>query len=83
MRMLHGKLAEMQTGEGKTLTAVLPAVTVALAGAPVHVITVNDYLARRDAAYCWRRSTPSSRLRVGLDRPRARSATQRVAGLRL
>ena len=47
--LLHGKLAEMQTGEGKTLTAVLPAVTVALAGAPVHVITVNDYLARRDA----------------------------------
>jgi preprotein translocase subunit SecA len=49
--MLHGALAEMQTGEGKTLTAVLPAVTVALAGAPVHVITVNDYLARRDAEY--------------------------------
>ena len=47
--LLHGKLAEMQTGEGKTLTAVLPAVTVALAGAPVHVITVNGYLARRDA----------------------------------
>ena len=49
--MLRGTLAEMQTGEGKTLTAVLPAVTVALAGAPVHVITVNDYLASRDAAY--------------------------------
>ena len=49
--MLRGALAEMQTGEGKTLTAVLPAVTVALAGAPVHVITVNDYLARRDAEY--------------------------------
>jgi preprotein translocase subunit SecA len=49
--MLRGALAEMQTGEGKTLTAVLPAVTVALAGAPVHVITVNAYLARRDAEY--------------------------------
>jgi len=49
--MLRGTLAEMQTGEGKTLTAVLPAVTVALAGAPVHVITVNDYLAKRDAEY--------------------------------
>jgi preprotein translocase subunit SecA len=49
--MLCGTLAEMQTGEGKTLTAVLPAVTVALAGAPVHVITVNAYLARRDAEY--------------------------------
>ncbi|HRF73065.1 MAG TPA: preprotein translocase subunit SecA [Accumulibacter sp.] len=49
--MLRGSLAEMQTGEGKTLTAVLPAVTVALAGAPVHVITVNPYLAARDAEY--------------------------------
>jgi preprotein translocase subunit SecA len=49
--MLAGALAEMQTGEGKTLTAVLPAVTVALAGAPVHVITVNPYLAARDAEY--------------------------------
>ena len=47
--LLRGALAEMQTGEGKTLTAVLPAVTVALAGAPVHVITVNAYLAGRDA----------------------------------
>jgi preprotein translocase subunit SecA len=49
--MLAGALAEMQTGEGKTLTAVLPAVAVALAGAPVHVITVNPYLAARDAEY--------------------------------
>jgi len=48
--MLSGRLAEMATGEGKTLTALLPAVTVALAGAPVHVVTVNDYLAERDAA---------------------------------
>ena len=47
--MLSGKLAEMQTGEGKSLTAVLPAVAVALAGLPVHVITVNEYLAQRDA----------------------------------
>ncbi len=49
--LLCGTLAEMPTGEGKTLTAVLPAVTVALAGVPVHVITVNAYLARRDAEY--------------------------------
>lgn len=49
--LLRGALAEMPTGEGKTLTAMLPAVTVALAGAPVHVITVNAYLARRDAEY--------------------------------
>ncbi len=47
--MMDGALAEMQTGEGKTLTAALPAATAALAGLPVHVITVNDYLAARDA----------------------------------
>src|SRR5262245_27518199 len=47
--LMDGALAEMQTGEGKTLTALLPAVTAALMGRPVHVITVNDYLARRDA----------------------------------
>jgi len=49
--MLNGMIAEMETGEGKTLTATLPACTAALAGIPVHVITVNDYLARRDAAW--------------------------------
>jgi preprotein translocase subunit SecA len=48
--MLRGMLAEMETGEGKTLTATLPACTAALAGLPVHVITVNDYLVERDAA---------------------------------
>lgn len=47
--MLNGMVAEMETGEGKTLTATLPAATAALAGVPVHVITVNDYLASRDA----------------------------------
>ena len=46
--MMQGMLAEMQTGEGKTLTTTLPACTAALAGVPVHVITANDYLARRD-----------------------------------
>ncbi|MFM8581706.1 MAG: translocase, partial [Planctomycetaceae bacterium] len=45
----RGGLAEMQTGEGKTLTAVLPAYLRALVGRCVHVITVNDYLAERDA----------------------------------
>src|SRR5262245_43216575 len=49
--LLHGMVAEMPTGEGKTLTATLPACTMALAGAPVHIITVNDYLAQRDAAW--------------------------------
>jgi preprotein translocase subunit SecA len=47
--MLGGKLAEMHTGEGKTLAAVLTAATGALAGVPVHVITANDYLVVRDA----------------------------------
>lgn len=49
--LLHGRLAEMNTGEGKTLTALLPAATAALAGVPVHVVTVNDYLAKRDAEH--------------------------------
>ena len=47
--LLQGTLVEMATGEGKTFAATLPAVTAALAGLPVHVITVNDYLAARDA----------------------------------
>jgi preprotein translocase subunit SecA len=47
--MLSNRLAEMATGEGKTLTAALTAATVALAGMPVHVITANDYLVERDA----------------------------------
>ena len=46
--MMSGAIAEMQTGEGKTLTAVLPAVAAALMGRCVHIVTVNDYLARRD-----------------------------------
>ncbi|MFW2367228.1 MAG: hypothetical protein ACN4GW_12475, partial [Desulforhopalus sp.] len=47
--MVHGGLAEMETGEGKTLTATLAAATAALTGIPVHIITVNDYLVSRDA----------------------------------
>ena len=47
--MLGGMLAEMETGEGKTLTATLAAAAAALAGRAVHIITVNDYLAERDA----------------------------------
>jgi preprotein translocase subunit SecA len=47
--MLNGMVAEMDTGEGKTLTATLPACAAALAGLPAHVITVNDYLTTRDA----------------------------------
>jgi preprotein translocase subunit SecA len=47
--LLNGMVAEMDTGEGKTLTATLPACTAALSGIPVHIVTTNDYLARRDA----------------------------------
>ncbi|HEY6432560.1 MAG TPA: preprotein translocase subunit SecA, partial [Acetobacteraceae bacterium] len=48
--VLHdGRIAEMKTGEGKTLVATLPVYLNALAGKGVHVVTVNDYLARRDA----------------------------------
>jgi preprotein translocase subunit SecA len=50
--VLHsGKIAEMKTGEGKTLVATLPAALNALAGRGVHIVTVNDYLARRDAEW--------------------------------
>jgi preprotein translocase subunit SecA len=50
--VLHeGKIAEMKTGEGKTLVATLPAFLNALAGRGVHIVTVNDYLARRDAEW--------------------------------
>ena len=50
--VLHqGKIAEMKTGEGKTLVATMPVYLNALAGKGVHVVTVNDYLARRDAEW--------------------------------
>ncbi|MFA5802535.1 MAG: preprotein translocase subunit SecA [Thermoleophilia bacterium] len=50
--VLHqGKIAEMKTGEGKTLVATLPVYLNALSGNSVHVVTVNDYLARRDAEW--------------------------------
>lgn len=51
MAMHEGKLVEMQTGEGKTLAAVAPVALNALTGRGVHVLTYNDYLARRDAAW--------------------------------
>ncbi|MGC2721901.1 MAG: hypothetical protein WA209_20125, partial [Candidatus Acidiferrales bacterium] len=47
----HGKISEMKTGEGKTLVATLPAYLNALTGLGVHIVTVNDYLARRDAEW--------------------------------
>ncbi|MEO8508389.1 MAG: preprotein translocase subunit SecA, partial [Betaproteobacteria bacterium] len=54
MALHNGKIAEMRTGEGKTLVATLPAYLNALAGKGVHVVTVNDYLAQRDADWMGR-----------------------------
>ena len=54
MALHEGKIAEMRTGEGKTLTATLPVYLNALAGKGVHVVTVNDYLANRDAQWMGR-----------------------------
>src|SRR5260221_268118 len=51
MVLHNGKIAEMKTGEGKTLVATLPAYLNALTGKSVHIVTVNDYLARRDAEW--------------------------------
>ena len=50
--ILHqGRIAEMKTGEGKTLVSTLPAYLNALSGKGVHIVTVNDYLAKRDAEW--------------------------------
>ena len=49
--LFQGRIAEMKTGEGKTLVATLPSYLAALAGKGVHIVTVNDYLARRDAEW--------------------------------
>jgi preprotein translocase subunit SecA len=54
MVLHHGKIAEMRTGEGKTLVATLPAYLNALTGKGVHIVTVNDYLASRDAEWMGR-----------------------------
>jgi preprotein translocase subunit SecA len=54
MVLHHGTIAEMKTGEGKTLVATLPAYLNALEGKGVHVVTVNDYLARRDSEWMGR-----------------------------
>ena len=52
--ILHqGKIAEMKTGEGKTLAATLPAYLNVIAGKSVHIVTVNDYLAKRDSPLGW------------------------------
>ena len=57
MTLHNGKVAEMRTGEGKTLMATLPVYLNALSGKGVHVVTVNDYLASRDAETMGRLTT--------------------------
>jgi preprotein translocase subunit SecA len=76
---LHfGNIAEMKTGEGKTLTSVMPVYLNAIAGEGVHVVTVNDYLARRDAE--WMGAVHQSLgLSVGVILPNRPSAEHRVA----
>ncbi len=67
--VLHqGKIAEMKTGEGKTLVATMPAYLNALTGRGVHIVTVNDYLARRDAQ--WMGHLPFPGAHGGHHRPR-------------
>ncbi|MFB6397830.1 preprotein translocase subunit SecA [Polymorphospora lycopeni] len=76
---LHfGNIAEMKTGEGKTLTSVLPAYLNALSGKGVHIVTVNDYLAERDAAWMGRVHQFLG-LSVGVILPNRPSAEHRAA----
>jgi preprotein translocase subunit SecA len=74
----YGNIAEMKTGEGKTLTSVLPAYLNALSGDGVHVVTVNDYLAQRDAEWMGRIHRFLG-LRVGVILPGQTSAEHRAA----
>jgi preprotein translocase subunit SecA len=70
MALHNGKVAEMRTGEGKTLTATLPVYLNALTGKGVHLVTVNDYLARRDAEWMGKLYTFLG-LTVGINLPQA------------
>ena len=77
--ILHqGRIAEMKTGEGKTLVAVLPCYLNALTGEGVHVVTVNDYLAKRDAEWMGKVHRYMG-LTVGLVIPGMKPAERRVA----
>ncbi len=77
--ILHqGRIAEMKTGEGKTLVAVLPCYLNALTGKGVHVVTVNDYLAKRDSQWMGKVHRYMG-LSVGLVIPGMKSAERRVA----
>ncbi|GKS88112.1 preprotein translocase subunit SecA [Acidovorax sp. SUPP2539] len=70
MALHYGKISEMRTGEGKTLTATLPVYLNALSGDGVHVVTVNDYLANRDAQWMGRLYNFLG-LTVGINLPQA------------
>ena len=78
MVLHHGKIAEMKTGEGKTLVATLPAYLNALTGKGVHIVTVNDYLARRDAAWMGKAFNFLG-LSVGVNVPQMESEEKRAA----
>ena len=78
MALHHGKVAEMGTGEGKTLTSTLPVYLNALTGKGVHVVTVNDYLASRDARWMGRLYNFLG-LSVGINLPQAPRADKQAA----
>jgi preprotein translocase subunit SecA len=78
MALHDGKIAEMRTGEGKTLTATLPVYLNALSGKGVHVVTVNDYLANRDAHHGPPVQLPGP---VGGHQPAADARATKAAGL--
>jgi len=78
MVLNDGKIAEMKTGEGKTLAATLPAYLNALTGAGVHIVTVNDYLASRDADWMGKIYRFLG-LRVGVNLPHMEPADKRKA----
>ena len=78
MALHHGKIAEMGTGEGKTLTATLPVYLNALTGKGVHVVTVNDYLAGRDARWMGQLYSFLG-LSVGVNTPQSPRADKQAA----
>ncbi len=78
MTLHNGKIAEMRTGEGKTLVATLPSYLNALSGKGVHVITVNDYLAKRDSEWMGRIHRFLG-LSIGVNLPQMSSEDKRAA----
>ena len=78
MSLHHGKISEMRTGEGKTLTSTLPVYLNALTGKGVHVVTVNDYLANRDAQWMGRLYNFLG-MSVGINLPQASRAEKQAA----